>query len=138
MHLLISDCVHIEAKGRTPSEAVIGETYEEVFAQAEGRIIVATFASLIARIQQIIDVAGRNDRRVATLGRSLEQNVRVALELGFLTDPERVLVDAKEAALMPDHRWSTSSPAARVSRWPSSPGSRTATTARFRSRVVTR
>ena len=69
VHLLISDCVHIEAKGRTPSEAVIGETYEEVFAQAEGRIIVATFASLIARIQQIIDVAGRNGRRVATLGR---------------------------------------------------------------------
>ena len=57
VHLLISDCVHIEAKGRTPSEAVIGDTYEEVFAQAEGRIIVATFASLIARIQQIIDVA---------------------------------------------------------------------------------
>jgi len=104
VHLLISDCVHIEAKGRTPSEAVIGETYEEVFAQAEGRIIVATFASLIARIQQIIDVAGRNGRRVATLGRSLDQNVRVALELGFLTDPERVLVDAKEAALMPDHQ----------------------------------
>ena len=104
VHLLISDCVHIETKGRTPSEAVIGETYEEIFAQAEGRIVIATFASLIARIQQVIDVASRSGRRVATLGRSLEQNVKVALELGFLTDPERVLVDAKEAALMPDHQ----------------------------------
>lgn len=103
VHLLISDCVHIEAKGRTPSEAVIGATYEDVFSRAEGRIIVATFASLIARIQQVIDVAARTGRRVATLGRSLEANTKVALELGFLTDPERVLIDAKEAALLPDH-----------------------------------
>jgi ribonuclease J len=104
VHLLISDCVHIEARGRTPSEAVIGTTYEDVFAKAEGRIIIATFASLIARIQQVIDVAARNDRRVATLGRSIEQNTRVALELGFLTDPNRVLVESKEAALLPDHK----------------------------------
>ena len=104
VHLLISDCVHIEARGRTPSEAVVGATYEEVFEKAQGRIVIATFASLIARIQQVIDVASRNGRRVATLGRSIEQNVKVALELGFLTDPERVLVDAKEAALLPDHQ----------------------------------
>ena len=90
VHLLISDCVHIETKGRTPSEAIIGKTYEEVFQRAPGRIFVATFASLIARIQQVIDVASRNGRRVCTLGRSLEQNTRVALELGFLTDPDRV------------------------------------------------
>lgn len=104
VHLLISDCVHIEAKGRTPSESVIGETYEDIFAKAGGRIVIATFASLIARIQQVIDVASRNGRRVTPLGRSIEQNVRVALELGFLTDPERVLVDAKQAALLPDHQ----------------------------------
>jgi ribonuclease J len=104
VHLLISDCVHIESRGRTPSEAVIGSTYEDVFSKAEGRILIATFASLIARIQQVIDVAARNDRRVATLGRSLEQNVRVALELGFLSDPERVLVESREAALLPDHK----------------------------------
>ena len=103
VHLLISDCVHIEAKGHTPSEAIIGETYEQVFAKAEGRIVVATFASLIARIQQIIDVAGRQNRRVATLGRSIEANVKVALELGFLSDPQRVLIESREAALLPDH-----------------------------------
>ncbi|HQY30010.1 MAG TPA: ribonuclease J [Thermomicrobiales bacterium] len=104
VHLLISDCVHIETKGRTPSEAIIGKTYEEVFQRAPGRIFVATFASLIARIQQVIDVASRNGRRVCTLGRSLEQNTRVALELGFLTDPDRVLVEAREAALLPDDK----------------------------------
>ncbi len=104
VHLLISDCVHIEARGRTPSEAVVGQTYEDVFKNAEGRIVIATFASLIARIQQVIDVAGRNDRRVAALGRSIEQNVKVALELGFLTDPNRVLIESREAALLPDHK----------------------------------
>jgi len=104
VHLLISDCVHIEAQGRTPSESVIGATYQDVFARAEGRIVVATFASLIARIQQIIDVAAQTGRRVATLGRSLEANVKVAMELGFLSDPEHVLIEPREAALLPDHQ----------------------------------
>jgi ribonuclease J len=102
VRLLISDCVHIEAAGTTPSEMVIGETYEQVFATAPGRIIVATFASLIARIQQVIDTATVYNRRVATLGRSLENNVRVATELGYLADPDRVLIDAREAAMLPD------------------------------------
>src|SRR5262245_4107281 len=104
VRLLISDCVHVEAPGRTPSERVIGETYHDVFAAAEGRIIIATFASLIARIQQVIDVAAHHGRKVATLGRSLENNVRVARELGYLVDPENVLIDSREAALLPDDR----------------------------------
>lgn len=104
VRLLISDCVHIESRGSTPSERVVGETYEKVFSTAEGRIIVATFASLIARIQQVIDTAAKFDRKVATLGRSLENNVRIAMELGYLTDPERVLVDSKQAANLPDRQ----------------------------------
>jgi ribonuclease J len=81
---------------------VVRETYEEVFAAAPGRIIVATFASLIARIQQVIDVAGAHGRKVATLGRSLENNVRVATELGYLHDPQNVLVPLKKAEKLPD------------------------------------
>jgi ribonuclease J len=104
VRLLISDCVHIEAKGTTPSERVVGETYEQVFANAGGRIIVATFASLIARIQQVIDTAAKFDRKVAPLGRSIENNIRVAMELGYLTDEGRVLIESKEAALLPDGR----------------------------------
>ncbi|MEA2532132.1 MAG: ribonuclease, partial [Thermomicrobiales bacterium] len=104
VRLLISDCVHVESAGRTPSERVVGETYHEVFAEAEGRIIIATFASLIARIQQVIDVAAAHGRKVATLGRSLENNVRVARQLGYLVDPEGVLVESREAALLPDDR----------------------------------
>jgi ribonuclease J len=104
VRLLISDCVHIEAGGATPSERVIGETYDRVFAAAPGRIIVATFASLIARIQQVIDVAGRHGRRVAPLGRSLTTNVGIALELGYLRDPESVLIDARDAARLAEDR----------------------------------
>lgn len=100
--LLISDCVHVESTGSTPSERVVGETYDQVFAEAPGRIIIATFASLISRVQQVIDTAARYDRRVATLGRSLENNVRVAKELGYLTDLDGVLVSAKAARQLKD------------------------------------
>ncbi|MGH2560663.1 MAG: ribonuclease J [Thermomicrobiales bacterium] len=104
VRFLISDCVHIETAGRTPSERVVGETYDHLFASAPGRIIIATFASLIARIQQVIDTASEHGRSVATLGRSLENNVRIALELGYLTDPRNVLIDARDAKEIPDDK----------------------------------
>lgn len=104
VHLLLSDCVHVEAPGHTPSERVVGETYDRVFARSEGRIFIATFASLIARIQQTIDIAYRHERLVAVLGRSLVQNVRIGLELGYLSDPHEVLIDARAAASLPDDR----------------------------------
>lgn len=102
VRLLISDTVNVEREGRTPSERVVGETYEEIFASAPGRIIIATFASLIARIQQVIDVSAAHGRKVATLGRSLENNVRVATELGYLHDPHNVLVPLNHAEKLPD------------------------------------
>jgi len=102
VRLLISDCVHIETSGETPSERVVGETYGAVFSRAPGRIIVATFASLIARVQQVIDVAAKQGRKVTTLGRSLENNVQIALELGYLRDPGSVLVDARDAHKLPE------------------------------------
>lgn len=104
VRVLISDCVHVESEGRTPSEQVVGEAYEEIFAAAPGRIIIATFASLIARIQQVIDIAGRHGRKVATLGRSLDNNVKVAKELGYLSDPEDVLVSPKVVANLRDNQ----------------------------------
>lgn len=104
VRLLVSDCVHVEAPGHTPSERVIGETYDQVFAEAEGRIFVSTFASLIARIQQVVDTAARHGRLVAPLGRSLVNNVRIARELGYLNDPENVIVEARDATFLPDDR----------------------------------
>ncbi len=102
VRLLISDCVHVETPGATPSERVVGETYDRLFAETDGRIVIATFASLIARIQQIIDVAAKHGRRVAPLGRSLEKNVAMALELGYLNDPTNRLVDGREGSFLPD------------------------------------
>ncbi len=104
VRLLVSDCVHVEAPGHTPSERVIGETYDQVFAEAEGRIFVSTFASLIARIQQVVDTAARHGRLVAPLGRSLVNNVRIARELGYLNDPENVIIEARDATFLPDDR----------------------------------
>lgn len=102
VRLLISDCVNVERDGRTPSERVVESTYQEIFAQAPGRIIIATFASLISRIQQTIDTAARFGRKVVPMGRSLEKNVRIALDVGYLADPDDVLVTAKAATYLPD------------------------------------
>jgi len=104
VRLLISDCVHVETPGHTPSERVVGETYREVFQGAAGRIFVATFASLISRVQQVIDTAAEYGRCVVMLGRSLEKNVGMALELGYLADPGSVVIDAELAAQLPDER----------------------------------
>ena len=104
VRLLVSDCVHVETPGQTPSERVVGETYDRVFAEAPGRIFVATFASLIARVQQVIDAAVRHGRYVAPLGRSLENNVRIAKELGYLSDAENAIVEARDAAFLPDEK----------------------------------
>jgi ribonuclease J len=103
VRLLISDCVHIETPEATPSEREVGETYDHLFSTTDGRIVIATFASLIARIQQIIDVAEKHGRRVATLGRSLEKNVAMALELGYLNDPTNRLIDGREGTFLPDN-----------------------------------
>jgi ribonuclease J len=104
VRLLDSDCVHVESPGQTPSERIVGETYDRVFGEAPGRIIIATFASLIARVQQVIDTAARHGKKVVLLGRSLENNARIARELGYLGDPEGVLIEPKAAASLPDDR----------------------------------
>ncbi len=104
VRLLVSDCVHVESPGNTPSEASLSATYDEVFTRAEGRIFVATFASLIARIQQVMDAAARHGRLVAPIGRSVVNNIRIARELGYLSDPDHVLIEARDAATLPDDR----------------------------------
>jgi ribonuclease J len=100
---LITDCVHVETPGFTPSERVVEDAFERIFAQVEGRIIVATFASLISRVQQIVDVAERYGRMVCPIGRSMENNVEMALGMGYLNDPHHVIVDMRRAQdLSPD------------------------------------
>jgi ribonuclease J len=82
---LLSDSTRAETPGYTLSERTVGETFREIMEPLAGRVIVATFASNIARVQQVIDAAAEFDRKVAVIGRSMEQNFRIATDLGYLT-----------------------------------------------------
>lgn len=82
---LLSDSTRAESPGYTPSERTVGEAFREIMEPLDGRVIVATFASNIARVQQVLDAAATFDRRTAVIGRSMEQNFRVASDLGYLT-----------------------------------------------------
>jgi ribonuclease J len=89
---LLSDSTRAENPGYTPSERTVGEAFREIMEPLDGRVIVATFASNIARIQQVLDAASDMDRDTVVIGRSMEQNFRIATDLGYLTfDPSRVL-----------------------------------------------
>mgnify|MGYP002517181716 FL=1 len=91
---LLSDSTNAERPGFTPSERLVGESFSNLFKKAEGhRIIVATFSSNIHRIQQIIDEAARCDRKVVISGRSMQNVVNVAAELGYLKVPDGILVE---------------------------------------------
>ena len=94
--LLMSDSTYSELPGYTPSERVVGEALDRVIADAPGRVIVTTFSSLVSRIQQIIDAAAKHDRRVFIIGRSMSDNVKMALELGYLHSPDGVLARMDE------------------------------------------
>ena len=90
--LLLADSTNVERPGYTMSESTVGNTFESIFSQAKGRILVAPFASNIHRIQQIITAAHKHGRKVAVSGRSMENNVNVALELGYLEFEKDTLV----------------------------------------------
>lgn len=91
--LLLSDSTNAERPGYTLSEREVGEAFEETFRRAQGRILVATFASNIYRIQQIIDSAWKFDRKVAFVGRSMENVVGIALDLGYLEMPDGMMIE---------------------------------------------
>jgi len=89
---LMSDSTNADSPGHTPSEEIVGDSFARVFATAEARIIIATFASNISRIQQVIDTAVKFHRHVVVIGRSMQDNVKMAIELGYLRAPEGVLI----------------------------------------------
>ena len=89
---LLSDSTRAENPGYTPSERTVGEAFREIMEPLDGRVIVATFASNIARVQQVLDAAASFNRKVAVIGRSMEQNFRIASDLGYLTyDADRIV-----------------------------------------------
>ncbi len=93
---LFADSTHADRPGYTPSEAVVGEALDSIIGSAKGRVIITTFASLISRVQQIIDAAARHERKVGIIGRSMVQNVAVAQELGYIKAPDGVLLKPEE------------------------------------------
>ncbi len=100
---LTSDSTNASVPGRTPSERAVIPAFEELFTQAEGRIIVAAFASSIHRLQIVLDVAQQFDRRVCVLGRSMQKNVDIADRLGYLDIPDGLLVSLNESKTLPDN-----------------------------------
>jgi len=99
--VLCGDSTRVESPGYTPSEQVIAETFDEIFSRAPGRILLATFASLISRAQLAIDAAAAYDRKVALVGRSMVSNVQMAIELGYLRVPQGMLIPAEDINRVP-------------------------------------
>jgi len=97
---LLADSTNADKPGWTPSERVIDPAFDQVFSNAEGRIIIASFASLISRMQQVVNVAQRHNRKVAFAGTSMVENAKMAQKLGYLTIPEGLQVNIDTALKM--------------------------------------
>jgi ribonuclease J len=102
--LLLSDSTNAERPGWTPSEMVIGPALDKVLTEAPGRVIVATFASLISRIQQVANAAAKHGRKMALAGSSMVDNVKIARKLGYLDIPDDVIVPLEQALQMQSHK----------------------------------
>ncbi|MGJ4844071.1 MULTISPECIES: ribonuclease J [unclassified Leifsonia] len=100
--LFLADSTNADVPGFTPLERSIGPVLDNVIARAPRRVIVASFSSHVHRVQQVLDAAAANGRRVALLGRSMVRNMGIAADLGYLKVPEGVLIDYKKAADLPD------------------------------------
>jgi len=102
--VMLADSTNAERPGYTMSERVVGESFSRLFSKAEGRIIVATFASNIHRIQQIIQASEKLGRKVAVSGRSMENIVQVAMELGYLEMEEDTLISIDQISKYPNEQ----------------------------------
>ena len=102
--LLCSDSTYAELPGYTPSEQIMGEALDRAIGDAAGRVIIATFASLISRIQQVISAAEKHGRRVAFVGRSMIANVKMATEMGYLDALPDTVIPVRDAADLPPER----------------------------------
>lgn len=99
---LMTDVTNAEKPGWVPSEREVAETFDELFANADGRVIVATFASNISRMQEVLNVSALYGRRVCVIGRSMRANMDIALELGYITLPSHhILIEPEQVSSFP-------------------------------------
>ena len=101
--LFMVDSTNADIPGFTPLERDIGPVIEGVISRTKGKVVVASFASHVHRVQQVIEAALNNNRKVVFVGRSMVKNMKIAAELGFLNIPDGAVVELNEAADMPDH-----------------------------------
>lgn len=101
---LFSDSTNSTKPGHTISEKIVGQNLEASIAKASGRIIIASFSSLIGRIQQIIDYAEKNNRKIFLSGRSMDENMKVANQMGYLRIPKDIVQPIKDVNKFPDER----------------------------------
>lgn len=102
--VMLADSTNAEREGHTLSEKTVGAAFNREFAEAQGRVIVATFSSNVHRIQQVIDTAIKYRRRVAILGRSMVNVVNISMELGYIHAPEGVIIDIEEIVNYPANK----------------------------------
>jgi len=102
--LLLSDSTYAELPGYTPSEKVVSDTLDRIVSEAEGRVIITTFASLISRVQQVLDVAAKHGRRVFIIGRSMREIVSMALKTGYLTAAPGIVCRLDELKTLPHNQ----------------------------------
>ncbi|WP_163971843.1 ribonuclease J [Oceanobacillus halotolerans] len=102
--LLLSESTNAERQGFTPSEHMVGENLEQIFIQAKQKIFVSTFASNVSRIQQVVHAAEKTNRKIALLGRSMVNVVKIAKDRGYLTIPNGMLIDARDINDMPPEK----------------------------------
>lgn len=99
--LLLGDSTNVEKQGRTPSESSLEPMLDRAFAKAQGRVLLTTFASNLGRVQQVINVARKHGRRVGMVGRSMVNNVKIAIQLGYLNIQQDELLTAGEMESLP-------------------------------------
>lgn len=100
---LLADSTNADRPGWTPSERVIDPAFDEVFRNAKGRIIVASFASLISRMQQVINAAANHHRKLAFVGASMQENAKIARRMGYLDIPDQLVIPIEQALKMKPH-----------------------------------
>lgn len=104
LDLFMSDSTNADVPGFTPLEKDIGPVIENVIARSKRRVIVASFSSHVHRVQQVVDAAIANNRKVALVGRSMVRNMQIAQQMGYLNVPDGVLIDSKHATDIPDNQ----------------------------------
>ncbi len=100
---LLADSTNSDKPGWTPSERVIDPAFDQVFKEARGRIIIASFASLISRMQQVANAAERHGRQMAFVGTTMVENAKMARRLGYLNLPDDMLINIDQALKLPPH-----------------------------------